>query len=351
MRLRGLLATVLVSCAGPGEASGPPERDFRGIIHCHSLYSHDSKGTYPEILAAARAAGIDFVCMTDHPPKDDPGRPLREGWTGVHEGVLFIQGAEYGDQILALGIREPVHAGTPRERIRAIHAQGALAFACHPEEIEAWEEYQEADGMEIFNVHASLKSRSYEPVFLGLAAKILREDPEHCYRLLQRLDRSVLERWDRMNEKRLFAGIAGNDAHQNVNLLGVQVDPYPRAFRFVTTHVRARELTERAILSALREARAYVLFEIQGPPGPGPFEIRSGKEERGPWMEVRGLNPPPSGPTLEFYGNGERLPAGGSPGARLELARPGSYRVVGTAESDDGVRVPWILSNPVRIRD
>jgi hypothetical protein len=349
MRRLGLLAALLGSCAGPREAAPPPERDFRGIIHCHSLYSHDSKGTYPQILAAAKAAGIDFVCMTDHPPKGDPGRPLREGWTGIHEGVLFIQGAEYGDQILALGLREPVHAGTRRERIRAIHAQEALAFACHPEEIEAWEEYEEADGMEIFNVHASLKARSMEPAFLGLALKMLKDDPEHSFRLLEVLDPSVLEQWDRMNRKRLFTGIAGNDAHQNVSLLGVQLDPYPRAFRFVTTHVRARELSERAILGALREARAYVLFEIQGTPGPGPFEIRTGKKGRGPWIEVRGLEAPPSGPAIDLYRDGERLETGGLSGSRTDLERPGSYRVVGSRAGEDGLKLPWILSNPVRV--
>jgi hypothetical protein len=130
----------LAACQGSPEAGAPPRkplRDFRGIIHCHSLFSHDSKGTYEEILAAAKAAKIDFICMTDHPPKDDKGRPLREGWTGIHDGVLFIQGAEYSDQILALGIKEPITArtgGNDQGDPRAGRRRDRLS----PELIEDW---------------------------------------------------------------------------------------------------------------------------------------------------------------------------------------------------------------------
>src|SRR5258706_15709512 len=93
--LLGVCPTPPADPPRPPPVSARPQHDFRGIIHCHSKYSHDSKGTYEEILAAAKAAKVDFICMTDHPPKDDKGLPLREGWTGLHDGVLFIQGAEY----------------------------------------------------------------------------------------------------------------------------------------------------------------------------------------------------------------------------------------------------------------
>lgn len=260
---------IWTSCAGtPPAPPAKPLRDFRGIIHCHSLYSHDSKGTYEEILAAAKAAKVDFICMTDHPPKGDPGQSLREGWKGVHDGVLFIQGAEYSDQILALGIREPIQGKDRRETIRAIHAQGGVAFACHPEEIADWSEYEEADGMEIYNVHAALKRRQKDPNYIAAAIQALKGDPERAFGVLQELDPAVLAKWDEINRKRPFTGIAGNDSHQNVNFLGFQLDPYPRAFRFVSTHVMAEELTQEAVLGALREGRAFVAFD-----GIAPFRL------------------------------------------------------------------------------
>src|SRR5688572_24751615 len=144
------LLLALCSCAAG--------REYRGIIHCHSLHSHDSKGTYEEILAAAKAADIDFIIMTDHPPKEDETIPFREGWRGLRDGVLFIQGAEYaGQHLLAVGTREPAH-GSAAEKIEAIHKQGGLAFVSHPEEVTDWTPYARADGMEIYNVHAALKT-------------------------------------------------------------------------------------------------------------------------------------------------------------------------------------------------
>lgn len=277
MRLALFFGVVFAGCSSPAiHEPIRPLRDFRGIIHCHSKYSHDSQGTYEEILAAAKAAKVDFVCMTDHPPSGDKGLPLREGWTGIHDGVLFIQGAEYSDQILGLGLKEPISGKDRRETIKAIHAQGGVAIACHPEEIDDWDAYAEADGMEIYNVHATLKRKSKDKLFLLQVAKKLKEDPEHSFQLLQDLDPAIVKRYNdeaiRRLSSRSFACIAGNDAHQNVSFFGFQLDPYPRAFKFVSTHVLAPELTQASILRALREGSAYVAFDISRP-------IRFGEED------------------------------------------------------------------------
>lgn len=265
---------LLLPGCSPPEIQEPPKplRDYRGIIHCHSKYSHDSKGTYEEILEAAKEAKVDFVCMTDHPPGGDKGLPLREGWRGIHDGVLFIQGAEYSDQILGLGLKGPISGKDRRGTIQAIHEQGGVAIACHPEEIDDWDAYAEADGMEIYNVHATLKRLSKDKTFPLRVAKAVKEAPEKSFQVLQELDSAILKKWDELNVQRAadgrgpLKGIAGNDAHQNVNFFGLQLDPYPRAFRFVSTHVVAAELTEEGILGALRRGDCYVVFDISGDP-------------------------------------------------------------------------------------
>src|SRR6185295_6001189 len=122
----------------------------------------------------------------------------------------------------------------------------------------------EADGMEIYNVHAAFAKKSKDPAFMAQVAKALKEDPESSFQLLQQLDPNVIRKWDEINQRRLFTGIAGNDSHQNVGipLLGLRLDPYPRAFKFVTTHVLAEELTQESVLAALRKGRTYVKFEL-----------------------------------------------------------------------------------------
>jgi len=268
MRLLSFLILFLAACQGPNEsftpAPGKPLREFRGIIHCHSLFSHDSKGTYEEILAAAKAAKIDFICMTDHPPKDDKGRPLREGWTGIHDGVLFIQGAEYSDQILALGIKEPITGKDRRETIKAIHEQGGVAIACHPELIDDWDAFAEADGMEIYNVHATLQRKAKDKVWML------------------------------------------------------------RIPKFVTTHVRAEELTEQAILAAIRGGHgSSVVFEISGDPREAPSK----------GVEKAYLNG-------EYVGTQKEIKQRAGPN-QLWISRLEYYR-------EDGK--PWILQAPVRFK-
>ncbi|HLY10523.1 MAG TPA: PHP domain-containing protein [Planctomycetota bacterium] len=360
MRFTRIFVFLMAGCASaPGPAALRPPRDFRGIIHCHSKFSHDSQGTYEEILAAAKAARIDFVCMTDHPPKDDKAAPLRDGWKGVHDGVLFIQGAEYSDQILGLGLEHPISGKDRRETIQAIHEQGGLAIACHPEEIDDWDAYGEADGMEIYNVHATLKRKSKDRAWMLQVAKEIKEDPEHSFKLLQDLDPSILRKWDEINRKRPFTGIAGNDAHQNVSFFGLQLDPYPRAFKFVTTHVFADRLTQEAILGGIKAGRCYVRFsEEQARLEPGPGLDWIGREAacgtrfaRPVLSPAEGLGPLKSRwvhdgrelrPEEAFLRTG--IGEGTSDDKAWAVREPGSYRFEALWESG----APVLLTNPVR---
>ena len=41
--------------------------EYRGILHSHSKYSHDSEVPFEEILRALKGAGLDFICLSDHP--------------------------------------------------------------------------------------------------------------------------------------------------------------------------------------------------------------------------------------------------------------------------------------------
>ncbi len=345
MKWAVLLLGLAAGCATP-EPAPRPLRDFRGIIHCHSLYSHDSKGTYEEILAAAKAAKVDFVCITDHPPKGDAGLSLREGWKGIHDGVLFIQGHELaGTNLLAIGIREPVRGGTPAEKVADIRRQGGVAIVSHPEEVKDLEPYLTADGMEIYNVHAAFTKLRKNPAKLAAALKSVKEDPERSFMHLQELDPAVLAKWDEINRTRRFVGIAGNDSHQNVNILGLQLDPYPRAFRFVATRICAEDLTQEAVLRALKEGRCYVEFD--GVSLNGIFKSRIVRDQSGrDFFEVE--TPQWNSMTRStLIRNGEPQPDGirgaDDPFPRWELKEAGAYRVAWS-----GLGTPYLLSNHVR---
>ena len=281
MRLVFALPVLLLGCAAPASA-GSLLRDFRCVIHVHSNFSHDSEGRMEEILAAAKKLSIDVVCMTEHPQKgDDPARSLREGWSGIRDGVLFIQGLELRHNLLAIGVTR-MPAGEGRQGvIDDIHAQGGLAIVCHPEEVTDWK-FDRIDGMEIWNTHAAVKEGMKQKDFLVRVAKRMKEQPDALFLELLAEPLDNLARWSDLRASRPLAMIAGNDAHQNVDFLGRKLDPYERSLGFVTTHVLATELTPPAILDAIRAGRTYVQFEILGS---GAWSLGGAKEvDRGRYV-------------------------------------------------------------------
>ncbi|MFN8091344.1 MAG: PHP domain-containing protein [Vicinamibacteria bacterium] len=75
-----------------------------GVVHVHTTLS-DGGGTPEEVVAAARAAGLSFVALSDHNNLD--AKPLE----GEHDGVLVLVGSELSTpagHVLGLGLdRDP----------------------------------------------------------------------------------------------------------------------------------------------------------------------------------------------------------------------------------------------------
>src|SRR5437016_7213344 len=78
--------------------------DYQGVIHVHSSLGGHSTGNFAELISAARANRLDFVIMTEHPQADFDTAAMT--LTGVHGGVLFINGNEVvtldGDRLLLI---------------------------------------------------------------------------------------------------------------------------------------------------------------------------------------------------------------------------------------------------------
>src|SRR5512146_1621451 len=41
-------------------------QEYKGVMHVHSFLGGHSTGTFQEIIAGAKANGLDFVIMTEH---------------------------------------------------------------------------------------------------------------------------------------------------------------------------------------------------------------------------------------------------------------------------------------------
>jgi hypothetical protein len=106
--------------------------DVSCVVHLHTTYS-DGTATVPEVVAAARAAGVDLVLVTDH----DSLAARRDGWEGRHDGVFALVGTEVSPKqghYLAFGVdREIRHAGrSALEIAEAVRQAGGVGFAAHP---------------------------------------------------------------------------------------------------------------------------------------------------------------------------------------------------------------------------
>src|SRR5579883_1728362 len=68
-------------------------REFKGVIHVHSLLGGHSAGQLADIVSAARQNNLDFVVMTEHPSRETD--TARATLNGTHDGALFIGGTEF----------------------------------------------------------------------------------------------------------------------------------------------------------------------------------------------------------------------------------------------------------------
>lgn len=133
---------------------------IRAELHCHTLYSPDSRMGFPALVEACHQQGISLLAVTDHNTIEGAVWLLyhKPSWLQVIVGEE-IRTAE-GD-VIGLFLTEPIEAGMPlRDAIQAIHRQDGLAILPHPFDRVRREAVGEAaaeavavrlDGIETFN--------------------------------------------------------------------------------------------------------------------------------------------------------------------------------------------------------
>ncbi len=375
-------------------------REFRGVLHSHSEHSHDCEVPFPEILRVLKATGRDFIAMSDHCVEGRADFNLQ--WRGLHDGILFIPGFEMKQGYMPFGVAAGVVLSNtmPGDLIaqRTLQHGGVLFFA-HPEEPRDWD-CPELTGMEIYNTHADLKD---EPGLGWLLPDLLvnhRRYPDHVMRRIFDPPQANLRRWDELNRTRPLTGIAGNDCHQNTGFRGfytadgairiedtspetlktlrlnpvtrclarlcfgplepgrqlfhVQLDPYERMVRYVATHLLAQDLSEPALLEALRVGRAFVSFDlIADATGFRWFaETRAGRSVMGescefsPDLTLRALSPQHCRFTI--LRDGETVHQTVGRDLTWSPPVPGNFRVEAELHVA-GAWVPWVYANPVRL--
>lgn len=312
----------------------------RGIIHLHSVYSHDACDGQPredetgaidtaclhDLQTALCATRIDVAALTDHDATmaDDSfetmlgdlanGATITEG-DDVVGGVLACPD---GHQVLLkLGSENPLmpilmerHVdGTVEERrdlynaetalaAAAMRAAGGLVWIPHTESrtIETLRTLA-PDGLEIYNLHANIDP-DIRSEYLGLpsAAAIQavaefadtgKEQLEPDLAVISFLaeNQPAIERWHQLLGDGLrIPGSAGTDAHQNALPImmrdGERGDSYRRMLRWFSNVALVDDpLSLESFEQAIAAGRFFVAFEILGTPSG--FDVSAAGAEMG----------------------------------------------------------------------
>ena len=403
----GYFATVYASArlhwvaleAGGTPAALPPAPATRvaGALHVHTRRSHDAIGTGTEVARAARAAGLDFVFLTDHRGAGAPAaeweRPARR-----EEGVLLVRGQEIrvegAGKVLVDRLDTALVAwtGGAESFRRRVERDSAFAVVAHPRGRpgDAWR-LPGAAGMaawEAFDFADVARRRLAGPTvayhLLALLGGELAGRAGHSWLRLYRegfRDPGVAA-FDSLWAGRGPTAVGGLDMHPRIRLPGGRLFPaYESSLRTIANHVALDGPLDpdpvraaRVLGSAIREGDVFVSFGDAG--GARAFRVgmvapagAAGADSPVP------AHTPPGGATTSADGlhlvAGFTAPAGRvayrvlrdgrelgwrrGPRLAWQVDAPGAYRVEVYRYSARAGRLvwnlrPWIFANPVLVR-
>jgi len=342
--------------------------DYKGVIHIHSSLGGHSTGTFAEVVAAAKANGLDFVIMTEHPQAEFDTAAMT--LNGVHGGVLFVNGNEVattdGDRLLLIpGLASANENHTTKEFIDQQHANHGLAFAAYPTESGNWQS-NSVDGVEVYNLFTNTKQMNRLVTFFdGLWS--YRSYADLMFANFFARPNDNLQRWDSASSNRKLIAIAGNDAHSNVGIgfsdstgkqvAGLKLDPYERSFRTVRTHVLIKKespLTRESLFEAISLGHCYVSFDIFSDATGFGFRVA----ESDKIMGDDAVNPAaliasaPLPSRFVLFKNGAAIGEASGVTVRFPITDAGAYRleVYLAALPAPAAGKPWVISNSIYVR-
>ena len=365
----------------------------RGAYHVHSRRS-DGSGTIPEIAAAAAAAGLDFVILTDH------GNATGMAPPAYHGGVLMIDGVEIGSDgghYAAVGLDSAPYplGGDTRGVVEDVRRLGGFGIAAHPTSPKpglTWiDPSLPVDAIEWLNGDTAWRDDSWTSLARVVASYWIR--PAESLALVLARPDPALNLWDELASQRPVVGLGAADAHARLAVLdddegygrpgepvanpdpedggALHLPSYEAVFRVMSLQIELDQpLTGRApadatmLLEQLRAGRVYT--SIDAIAGPARFiwtgRTKAGQVVRmGQWtagdapVALAARIAGPSNATFTLRRNGEPVVAG-EPGPVLAYETPiasdewVAYRVEVYLPGAPGTPpIPWIVGNPIYV--
>lgn len=344
-----------------------------GNIHMHTVFS-DGRATHRQIWAAAAAAGLDFVVITDHNVWGGGLEGYKETEQGrllclIGEEVHHVRRQPPANHCLVIGADRPMapYASDPQQLIDEIRQAGGYSFLAHPHD-QAIPILGESDyAWKNWDVHgfAGLELWNYMSSFKESAMPIWRLIPSVFWpdRWLRPPHPDTLAKWDELlMANRRVSVIGGSDAHGFIRQLGpfkVELFPYEQLFKAINTHLLLDEplsgefgADKTAVTRAIGHGRGWVGYDYLAPTTGFRFSAKG--QNRGTmgdtviFQEQATLQVfVPTKARIDLVFEGEIVAQERKSVSLLaEVNKPGAYRVVCYAPYNSRDR-GWIYSNPI----
>ncbi len=264
---------------------------YRGDLHAHTLHS-DGSWDVPDLVAAARAKGLDFVTLTDH----NTVSPLPQMDSLSRDDLLTMGGMElttYYGHAVALGIRRWLDwrvqpgARTMPQIAAEVKAAGGLFIIAHP--------------MSVGDPACTGCDWQYVEMMPGTARLVEIWNGGRWQNPHDQNERGLALWYRWLNEGYRMVATSGTDAH----------GPAPADVVAGFNVVYAAELSEKALLAAIKAGHLYLSvgpeLELSGRAAEGQQAMMgdvlevSEAEICARWKDV------PSGTWLHLIGGGNRL--------------------------------------------
>jgi hypothetical protein len=374
-----VLVALVVVVLLPSTAADSPPPDWKyswpvvkGAIHVHSLRS-DGTGTIEEIAAAAAAAGLQFVIVTDHGDGTRAPDP-----PSYRSGVLVIDAVEVSTSnghYVALAVPQMPYrlAGQARDVAEDVTRFDGFGFAAHPTSRRAalrWLDWDAPfDGIEWLNADSEWRDESWLALTRALLTYPLRST-EAMATLLDRPEES-LARWDQGARQRHVIGVAAADAHARLSGEYAERDiaripSYESSFRVFANHVILEQAFRNdaasdanSLLSSIYAGRVF--SSIEGLARLGAFEAsalsagmfaRPGEYIDSPHpVEIQATITAPPNTTLVLLRDGLPIYETAEGTLRVDVGTaPAAYRIEARLADHTSPRsIPWLVANPIYV--
>jgi len=279
-----------------------PMQSYKGVMHSHTYWSHDSRGVLPEILDAAKKAELEFIFLADHAHGKLDTFP--RSYHGIFDGIILEAGTESSTGLMVNPFDSVILDWNKDEDqlIKEVIENGGLVTYVHTEKEHRWTnpDYQ---AMEIYNIHTDLLDEDGILPFVISNTVNGNTYRDWCFRELFDVQTDILANWDALNLNRRIVGISAVDAHNNNNfrarytdsglvewtgpnadiiadreanwldkiLLGEpdkfgwafkwEMDPYFNSFNFVNNHVVCDTFSNVSIKENIIKGHVFFSFE------------------------------------------------------------------------------------------